>query len=460
MRCLATAETLAWASWKIGFVSSAETLETVPALACSGFPVSESKESDPIRADLIVFDHYGIDATAERRLAGETPLRVAFEDRPIRAHDVDLLVDPTPGRQADSYRDLLPPKTELLGGMSYVQLRRQWRMARETRSPKIARSADRRRVLVSMGSTDPTNATARVLAALASLDLALDIDVVLGPKAPHISAVRAMTGAKVCLHIDPPDLPSLVANADLAIGAAGSSCFERACLGVPSIIVALADNQVDLAKAFDQAGAACAVAGSQLEDIEGFSSFVSRLLGDDDARKFMSKRAVDLVDGRGTQRLLLRLGGRMDVSGGGVSLRAAEQGDCDWMFELQCRPETRRFARNQNPPTATEHVVWYGRTLSDPDRLLAVVEKDHSSVGIVRLDRLSDEKPAFEVSIAICPTWYGRGIGSATLNLVRKIVPGADLIAIVHPDNRASQSLFVRAGYRRVAEDRFKNSVP
>ncbi len=456
MRCLATAETLAWASWDVGFMSAQGTRETAPALARTGFEVRDS-ESSAMGADVIVFDHYGLDATAEHRIAGSVPLRIAFDDIPVRSHDVDLLVDPTPGRAADAYSALTRADTQLLAGASYAQLRRSWQAARA--AALKARTGKASRILVSMGATDPTNATAKVLAALASLGRKLEIDVVLGPGAPHRIAVNEMVGALGRLHIDPADLPRLVAEADLAIGAAGSSCFERACLGLPAIIVVLADNQVDLARAFAAAGAARAVPHSALDDPAELARVIADLLDDGDARDRMSECAAALVDGRGPQRLLMRFAGECAAAAGRVRLRAAEPGDQDWLLDLQSRPETRRFARTSRIPTASEHAAWMDRTLSDPDRLLALIDFNDVPAGVIRLDRLSQDKPAFEVSIAIAPERHGRGIGAAALTLVRNLVPKADLVATVLAGNQASQLLFERAGYRREAEGRFRSVI-
>jgi RimJ/RimL family protein N-acetyltransferase len=322
-----------------------------------------------------------------------------------------------------------------------------------------ARGKRARRVLVSMGATDPTNATAKVLAALGTLDRDLSIDVVLGRGALHISEIRGMVGPRGRLHIDPTDLPQLVTKADIAIGSAGSSSFERACLGLPAIIAILADNQVDLASAFEKAGAARVVAGSCLDRADYFARVISQLLDDNDARDAMSDCAAALVDGRGPQRLLVHLAGARTANGGLVGLRAAEIGDREWLLDLQSRPETRRFARYATPPIPPEHAAWMMRTLNDPDRLLVIVEWAGKPVGMVRLDRMPQEASTFEVSIAIMPEYNGRGIGTAALALVRKIVPSADLVATVLAGNLSSQLLFARAGYRRETEERFRSAI-
>jgi UDP-2,4-diacetamido-2,4,6-trideoxy-beta-L-altropyranose hydrolase len=456
MRCLASAETLAWASWDVGFVSTAETVATVPALGRAGFQVREDHGGSVSGADVIVFDHYGLDAQVRQRLAADTPIRVAFEDLPVRAHDVDILVDPTPGRDVSAYADVVRPDTALLAGPRYAQLRRPWWAARGATAAQAAR-AKAARVLVSMGATDPANATRKVLAGLAALGRTLEIDVVLGPGAPHRDAVRDDLRGFGRLHVDPPDLPRLVAEADLVIGAGGSSGYERACLGVPALIVVLADNQVDLARAFEASGVARTIPYAMLGEPQALAAAIADVLDDADLRHTMARKGRELVDGRGPQRLLLHLAGREPVAGGHVRLRLAEASDRDGLLDLQSRPETRRFAREPKIPTPAEHAAWFDMTLANPDRLLAIIDAGGTNAGMLRIDRLVADNLAFEVSIAVSPEMHGRGIGRSALALLRRVVPKADLLATILAGNAASRALFARAGYRPEGDERFRS---
>jgi RimJ/RimL family protein N-acetyltransferase len=310
-----------------------------------------------------------------------------------------------------------------------------------------------------MGATDPTNATARVLMALATLQMPVELDVVLGRAAPYCNEVASIIGTRGRLHIDPDDLPGLAAQADLAIGAGGTSSFERACLGLPSIITVLADNQRELAAAFAAVGAARTVVLADLDRPDRLAAALAALIGDAGSRREMSCAAAEIVDGRGPQRLLLELANRRPPESGSVRLRLSEASDRDWLLALQTRPETRRFARNPRPPSPAEHHSWFGRTLDDPDRLLAIVEWKRTPAGMLRVDRKTGEQSAFEVSIAVTPEFHGRGIGSAALAILRKALPKAELTATVLAGNRASQTMFERAGYCREGEERYRSRV-
>jgi RimJ/RimL family protein N-acetyltransferase len=155
--------------------------------------------------------------------------------------------------------------------------------------------------------------------------------------------------------------------------------------------------------------------------------------------------------------LLLALAGEARAGGGTVRLRLAEASDRDWLLDLQCRPETRRFANNPEVPSASEHAAWYASILVNADRLLAIVEGDGNASGMIRIDALAEPQSTFEVSIAIAPELHGRGIGRAALSLLRRVAPKDDFIATVLPDNTASRMLFLRANFHPDGKNRYRN---
>jgi UDP-2,4-diacetamido-2,4,6-trideoxy-beta-L-altropyranose hydrolase len=208
----------------------------------------------------LVVDHYGLEATWETQLlaglAGATPPRMlVIDDLADRPHQADLLLDQnffaeaTEGRYAglvpDHCRQLLGPHYALLGP-EYAQLH-----------PLIPPRTELRRVLVFFGGVDPANLTGRALEALMVPSLAhLAVDVVLGLQSPHCQAVTELVSRRphTTLHSPLPSLAGLIARADLAIGACGATTWERSCLGIPSLVVVIAANQLPFAQALDHAG--------------------------------------------------------------------------------------------------------------------------------------------------------------------------------------------------------------
>lgn len=134
-----------------------------------------------------------------------------------------------------------------------------------------------------------------------------------------------------------------------------------------------------------------------------------------------------------------------------VRLRPATRDDGSLMLAWQRHPETRRHARDPRPPTDDEHWRWLDAHLASPECLLTVILHDDRPAGVLRLDRrrhLDRAAPAHEVSILVSPDRHGRGIATAALKLARRLLPDAELVAHVAPENAASQRLFATAGYR------------
>ena len=125
-----------------------------------------------------------------------------------------------------------------------------------------------------------------------------DITVAISAQAPHLEAVRARIGGRVHLAID-GDMPALIEKADIAIGAAGASAFERGCLGLPSVIVVVADNQRGIASLMADAGAAFVADDVSRDLLDAFAA----LRGNADRRVGMARTAAQLVDGRGAARV-------------------------------------------------------------------------------------------------------------------------------------------------------------
>jgi len=318
-RCLALGEALVAAGWRSAFAFRAGTLETVPALAASPhrlLPLAGAEDEEPAllaseigaRCELLVVDHYGRGAafeTAGRRFASRI---MAIEDQPGRRHDCDLLLDPTPGRNAANYRNLVSAGCKLLLGPSFALLRGQFAKARQAVLARRSTGESPKRIFVSLGTTDSRNLTAAVLQGIAQSATGLAVDVVIGSAAPHLAALRQLAGAlklDARLHVDAGNVAELMGEADLAVGAAGSSSFERCCLGLPSLIAIAADNQRDIAAALIDAGAAELVG---LDDLaRSVATAVKRLCADRQARAAMAEVAGRLCDGRGAMRVAAEL---------------------------------------------------------------------------------------------------------------------------------------------------------
>jgi UDP-2,4-diacetamido-2,4,6-trideoxy-beta-L-altropyranose hydrolase len=463
VRCLALADALRAAGWCCAFASAPGTAEAVPALARSGHRLIEL--ADPAReaaslklalhqgCDLLVVDHYRRDAEFESACRPWASRILVIDDLASRRHDCELLLDPTLGRQAADYAPLAPETCRMLLGPDFALLRPQFLAARPAALKRRTSQHTIRRILVSLGGTDPSNLTGKVLRGIVLSGVEAAIDVVLGGTAPHLEEVRALAAASplaTSVHTAVEDMASVMSNADLAVGAAGTTSWERCALGLPSLMLVIADNQELVAQSLDQAGAAACLGRHETVTEERLAAEVRTLATNPSRLDAMAARAADLCDGRGTQRTMLALlRPAKSKLGNPVTLRLVAAADEAMILAWQRNPATRRYARNRALPTADEHHAWMQARLADPDCMFAVVECAQVPAGVLRLDRKKAAGNTHEVSIFVAPELHRQGLGICTLALARQLLPGAELIAEVLPENEGSAKLFSLAGYRR-----------
>ena len=244
--------------------------------------------------DVLVVDHYALDASWREALTYGAPL-FALDDLADRPIDADVLLDQNLGRLESDYDGLLPPSARRLIGPQYALLRPEFAQRRDA---SLTRRHGRiERVLVALGGVDQDNATSDILRALARLDI--EIDVVLGATAPHVKEVTELAqyqGATV--HIATNQIATLMHKADLAIGGAGTTSWERCALGLPTIVLVLADNQRAAADALAATGAAWVIHSAE-ETGEAI-----RYLGQEKRLLDMAKCTSHVTDGRGLSRVL------------------------------------------------------------------------------------------------------------------------------------------------------------
>jgi UDP-2,4-diacetamido-2,4,6-trideoxy-beta-L-altropyranose hydrolase len=251
--------------------------------------------------DAIVFDHYGLSSRDHRAMGQGRPVLVIDDlaDRPLGA---DIVVDSGPSRTAEDYEGLLPEAARLLLGPSFAPVRPEFAALRET--ALAWRGEPVQRILVAMGLTDVGGVTARIVERLRLRVGELGLDVVLGAGAPSLPGLAkvARRDSRLTLHVDTHQMARLTAEADIAVGGAGSSTWERCTLGLPTLQVVLADNQRAAAEALAVRGAALAVDAASASFDAHFDRGLTRLLVDGQLRRTLASRSAELCDGQGAAR--------------------------------------------------------------------------------------------------------------------------------------------------------------
>jgi UDP-2,4-diacetamido-2,4,6-trideoxy-beta-L-altropyranose hydrolase len=251
-------------------------------------------------ADWVVADHYLLDArwhSAARGFGGQI---LVIDDLANRPCGCDIRLDQSFGRSPDDYRALVPDGAKILAGTTYALLRPEFARERPEALERRQAGGPVRRIFVSMGTADPGGITARIVEQVLASAPHCAMDVVLGPQATGLDPVRALAAdhRAIAVHVDSERMAELMRDADLAIGAAGSTSWERCCLGLPTILFVMAENQRNGAMALDEGGVAVA-----LGDEGELAKSLGQLLASPELRLRMSERAMQVTDGLGTQRV-------------------------------------------------------------------------------------------------------------------------------------------------------------
>jgi len=335
------------------------------------------------------------------------------------------------------------PYTRVLLGPRYAQLRREfldWRSLRRD-IPAVAR-----KVLVTLGGGDPDNATSKVMQALARLRKAEAL-VVVGGSNRNLASLQSATSDQpfpIRLLVDGPNMPQLMAWADVAVSAGGCTAWELAFMGLPSLMIALTKDQMDTAAALDREGVSMNLGQHEQLSVERLATALESVLTDLPLREQMSRRGRQLVDGFGVARVVTR------VSAARLALRRAAPEDCRLIWEWANDPKVRAVTFSSNPIPWENHVRWYSEKLRDPGCYFYIVsDETRKPLGQVRYETTALEAV---ISLTLVPPARGRGLGSAMI--VRGTEQyfaesGAHTVhAYMKTDNAASVGAFEKADFQ------------
>lgn len=293
MRCLTLAGELTRRGAEVAFAVKPAARPVIAAFA-DGMPIV----ADDWPADIAVLDGYGYTAADEQAFAVRG-CKVAVFDDILRAHACDLIIDSGLGRTAADY----PGGAKVLAGVSYSPVRPEFVAVRAAAGERRARGGAR--LLVSLGLTDVGGITARVLDLLTGLSGWDALDVVLGDTAASLSHARTLAAAdpRITVHVNARNMADLTAAADFAVGAGGSSQWERAVVGVPTLLLILAENQKATARQLEVLRAALVLDVAAPDFDAAFAKAFTRLSGDAYLRASLSRHGQALFDGRGVERV-------------------------------------------------------------------------------------------------------------------------------------------------------------
>ena len=347
-----------------------------------------------LQPDWLIIDHYAIGKDWEqqaKRLLPNVKILV-IDDLADREHDCEMLLDQNFGRVMNDYQGLVSENCRLLLGTRYSLLRQEfaeWRQFSLSRRHNITAPKS---ILINLGGVDKDNVTLKVLQALQAYmlqqDITFAITVVMGKTAPHIASVQAfanqMPNCQVIINAN--NMAELMANADIAIGASGSTTWERCCLGLPMVLLVLADNQKVIAKALAAKNMVKVV-----NDITKLDAQLPILLNDltADYQK-LSRQSAKLVDGQGAKRVANHIEFAQKLPH--CQVRKATQADTQRVWQWRNHGDVRQWMFGQDEIALAEHETWFGRQLNNPNVHLLIFLWQGKPMGFVNVTQRTIDK--------------------------------------------------------------------
>lgn len=380
--------------------------------------VEEIIKSFEIAPDWLVADHYALDERWEGYLWPYYKKIMVIDDLADRVHDCDLLLDQNFYENLESrYDDLVPSGCKKLLGPKYALLRPEFR---EARKKLRKRDGHVKRIMVFCGGSDPTNEMLKVLKVIKGLkqpDIAVDI--VIGMCNLHRESIENFVASmsNVRCHINVNNMVKLMDRADLFIGSAGITTWERCCLGLPSLVITIAENQEK--------------ATTDLADIEvlHYLGKSEQTSNDDIANMFdyylchpsllvnYSKASMKLVDGNGVSRCVALLNEQPPLRD--IVIIPFTERHVKRTFQWVKNPELQRLFLMREEPKITIHHAYFERVLKDHTQKLYAIVFEGRHIGNCGIKNIKLAEKEGELWIYIGdPELWGKGIGKYSTNLL------------------------------------------
>ena len=392
------------------------------------------------RSGWVVIDSYTLGPDAHRAVVEAGARLLVIDDCALLPEfTCDVLVNQNINADRLQYRT--PQTTRRLLGPSFALLRREF----VGTAPSRTFDTRARRLLVTFGGADVHDQAARVARLLRRLTPPIDAVVVAGQAHPvDAHEERVAAGVVIRWENGTDDMAALLRWADLVICAGGSTCWELAHLGVPALTLILSENQQGIATGLDEAGVIRSAGWFDAISDDALAAAIETLRADP-ARAEMARRGRALVDGHGADRVVdaMRL---VSAKRDGVTLRHAHMDDAARLYSWRIDGETVRNSIAPPPGSLDEHRAWLEATLRDPRTALYVAyDADRDPVGVVRIDRVSDDEA--EISITVDPDHRGRGYSHELIAAGVEAAGNVRVVARVKGANVQSLRAFRKQGF-------------
>jgi len=320
MRCLALAEIIKDYGFKICFISKELEGNVYDLILKKGFEIKyiannknneeliESDASDVLKIiskekekPHMIVDHYNLDEKWEEIVRKNIKKLIVIDDLANRKHNCDLLLDYNLYENMEKrYSGLLSEQCKLLLGPEYGLLRKEFLYARENAFTR----KKFHEIMISFGGSDPDNETTKVLIALKKIQFEnLRINVIIRNTNPNKNRIKELCSSiKNCfLYNDIENIEEFMLKSDLAIGAGGITTWERCCLGLPSVVATIADNQIELTETIAKRNCIIYLGNSKKLIPEDYEKCLKEI--NSKTLTEMSTKCFEIIDGRGCFRV-------------------------------------------------------------------------------------------------------------------------------------------------------------
>lgn len=463
MRCLALGQAWKDAGGRVCFITCCDSEELLRRLRAEDFEVRQMPRRHPDSGDWDsmgegleahpgawgVLDGYHFDEGYQQKVKACGHRLLVIDDMAhLKHYYADVVLNQN--LNADRLFYSREPCTTLLLGTRYVLLRREFvrwiRWRRETR--EIGR-----RILVTLGGSDPRDYTQMVISSLKSVRVPdLEATVVVGAGNPHVGALQtACEESGLCIRMlrNAQNMPELMAWADAAVAGGGTTIWELLFLQTPTLALVSAENQRSNAEELDALRLARTLTMEGDGSSRNLAEALVSLLEDLAFRSSVPESARHLVDGQGVRRLLTIMTNGEDAV---LGLREASSADCRTVWGWANDPEVREASFSTRPIPWDEHSEWFEARLQDPQCLFyMILDRAGNTVGNVRFQLSHDEA---EISIVIASDLRSQGLGGVAIRLASMRLflrePITRIRARIKEGNVASRCAFSKAGYKDV----------
>ena len=406
-----------------------------------------------IGAQWVLLDGYRFDGQYQAYLkAAGLKIMMIDDFSHAEKYYADLVLNQNASASPSLYETKLEG-SRLLLGPKYAMIRREFIRLMGRRIESIKPLAER--ILITLGGSDPCNRTAQVVACLKDADdQSSEVLVIVGAANNDYALIEKNSRSRKNLHIvkNPPDIAEIMASVDLAIVSGGTSTYELCYLGVPFIVIIIADNQIANANSLQEKGITISFDGRQGILCGPLMESLKAIATSQNERARMRKAEIEMVDGYGAERALMHLRGAR------IWLRRAVIEDEKRTLEWSNEEITRANSFHPEKIAKEVHAVNFRKWLSsDQTMLLVAVDEEENLVGQVRFD--FTEKEAC-ISISLDKRFRGKGIGAEMIRYSCQMIMGSQkatrINAFVKKDNEASIKAFEKVGFVLIGrESRF-----